>query len=182
MSRVIAVYGGSFDPPHLAHTLVSAYVLAAHRVDQVLVVPTAQHAFDKRSAPFEHRLRMCELAMRDLHRVEISAIEAQLPRPSLTLRLLEHLQQEHPEAQLRLVIGTDLLPETDSWHRFDLVRELAPPLIVPRAGYPDHGLGIASLPAISSTEVRACLRAGLSTQGLLSPVVADYAQAHALYR
>jgi nicotinate-nucleotide adenylyltransferase len=125
---------------------------------------------------------MCELAMRDLRRVEVSAIEAQLPRPSLTLRLLEHLQQSHPDAQLRLVIGSDLLPETASWHRIERVRELAPLLVVPRAMNLPAQRDAPALPAISSTDVRACLRTSTSTEGLLSPVVAQYAQAHALYR
>ena len=79
MTRTLAIYGGSFDPPHVAHTLVCAYVLSAHAVDRVIVVPAAQHAFNKPLSPFPHRLRMCELAMRDLQRTEVSAIEANLP-------------------------------------------------------------------------------------------------------
>jgi len=182
MSQVIAVYGGSFDPPHLAHTLVAAYVLAAHAVDLLLVVPTAEHPFDKRLAPFEHRMRMCELAMRDLHRVEVSPVEEALQRPSLTLRTLEHLQHHYPDAQLRLVIGSDLLPELAAWHRVERVQELAPLLVVPRAGYSAAAHDLPALPAISSTEIRSRLRTGDSTTGLLSPIVAQYAQAHALYR
>lgn len=182
MSKTIAVYGGSFDPPHLAHTLVCAYVLAAHRVDLVLVVPAGRHPFDKRLSAFEHRMRMCELALRDIRRVEISGIERDLEGPSLTLRTLEHVQQNHPDAALRLVIGSDLLPETPSWHRFDRICELAPPLVVPRAGFEPAGKDLPALPNLSSTEARRRLRAGLATDGLLDPEVATYARSHALYQ
>jgi nicotinate-nucleotide adenylyltransferase len=182
VSSTIAVYGGSFDPPHLAHTLVCAYVLSTEAVDRLLVVPASHHPFDKQLSPFEHRLRMCELAMRDLRRVEISDAEASLQRPSLTLRTLEHLQRLHPDAALRLVIGSDLLPETPSWHRYDLICELAPPIVVPRAGYPDPEGERPALPNISSTEVRRRLREGLPTDGLLNPAVAAYATSHALYK
>jgi nicotinate-nucleotide adenylyltransferase len=181
VTRTLAVYGGSFDPPHVAHTLVCAYVLSAHAVDRVLVVPTAQHAFNKPLSPFPHRLRMCEIAMRDLARVEVSAVEGNLPTPSLTLRTLEQLQREHPDARLRLVIGSDLLAETASWYEFDRVRALAPELIVQRAGAVTDASQPA-LPDVSSTEIRRRLRADLPTDGLLDPAVAAYARAQALYR
>src|SRR5687768_3789019 len=119
MSRPIAVYGGSFDPPHLGHVLACAYVLAAHAVERVLIVPVGQHPFVKRLAAFEHRQAMCEQAFGDLRRVEISSIEQELPVPSLTVRTLECLQQRHPTAAFRLVIGSDLLPETATWSEFE---------------------------------------------------------------
>jgi nicotinate-nucleotide adenylyltransferase len=181
MSRTLAIYGGSFDPPHVAHTLVCAYVLSAHHIDALLVVPTAQHPFDKRLSPFADRVRMCELAMRDLRRVEVCSIEADLPAPSLTLHTLQALQQRHPDARLRLVIGSDLLAESHAWHKFDEVVALAPPIVVQRSG---HGAvaGAPALPDVSSTEVRRRLQAGEGTEGLLAPQVAEYARARGLYR
>jgi nicotinate-nucleotide adenylyltransferase len=67
----VACYGGSFDPPHVAHVLLAAYVLTVEAFERVLVMPVFSHAFDKQLAPFEHRLRMCELAMGWLPRVEV---------------------------------------------------------------------------------------------------------------
>jgi nicotinate-nucleotide adenylyltransferase len=180
MSETLAVFGGSFDPPHLSHTLVAAYVLAAHDVSRVLVVPTRQHPFDKQLSPFEHRLRMCELAMEPLSRVEISDVEGTLAGPSLTLHMLQELYRLRPDARLRLVIGSDLLKETPSWHAFERVAELAPPIVVPRGGHSGPE-GTPALPAISSTEVRRRLRAGEPTDGWLSPRVAAYALQHRLY-
>lgn len=181
MTKPVAIYGGSFDPPHVAHTLVCAYVLSAHEVDRVLVVPTLRHPFDKPLAPFDHRLRMCELAFADLLRVEISDVERALPQPSLTLRTLQALHARMPGVPLRLVIGSDLLRETSSWHAFEEVAALAPPIVVGRSGHPSPD-GSPLLPEVSSTEVRRRLRAGLPTDGLLSPTVAAYAREHALYR
>lgn len=181
MTSLLAVYGGSFDPPHLGHSLVGAYVLAACPVDRLLVVPVGQHPFAKRISPFEDRLRMCELAFADLRRLEVSSIEHELPGPSLTLNTLTALQARYPGASLRLVIGSDLLPETQHWFEFERVRAIAPLIVVQREGHatPD-GLG-PPLPDISSTLVRERLRAGQPTDGLLNPQVAAYAQAHRLY-
>jgi nicotinate-nucleotide adenylyltransferase len=181
VTRALAVYGGSFDPPHVAHTLVCAYVLSAHPVDSLLLVPTGTHPFGKPLSAFEHRLRMCQLAMADLARVEISSLERDLAGPSLTLRTLELLHAHHPDAALRLVIGSDLLRETASWHRFDRICELAPPLIVQRAGFEQPGVAQPALPDVSSTEVRRRLREGLSVEGLIGHAVAAYARTHQLY-
>lgn len=184
MSERVAVFGGSFDPPHLGHTLVAAYVLSRHAPDRVLVVPTRAHPFDKKLSAFEHRLAMCELAMRDLQRVEVSAIEGELELPSLTLRMLEALQQRLPWARLELVIGSDLVAETPSWHNFERVRQLAPPLVVPRAGHLPEGSppDAPALPAISSTRIRERVARGEPIDDWVCPAVASHIAKHGLYR
>jgi nicotinate-nucleotide adenylyltransferase len=174
------VFGGSFDPPHVAHVLAAAYVFAAHGVARVLVTPTAAHAFGKRLASFDDRLRMCELAFAPLRHVELCPIERSLPQPNYTLTTLQVLAARHPDVQLRLVLGTDLEAETHAWHDFDSIRALAPPLWVSRQGHEtDHGE--PALPDVSSTEVRRRVLAGEPTTGLLSPAVADYIREHGLY-
>jgi nicotinate-nucleotide adenylyltransferase len=175
-----AVFGGSFDPPHVAHVLAAAYVLAAHGVARVLVTPTAAHAFGKRLASFEDRLRMCELAFAPLRDVELCTLESSLPQPNYTLTTLQALAERYPDVQLRLVLGTDLKAETHAWHDFESIRSLAPPLWVSRQGH--EGDPEPALPDISSTEVRRRVLAGESTTGLLSPLVADYIREHGLYR
>ena len=62
MMREVALFGGSFNPPHVAHQMVCLFVLETCRVDAVWMVPTFRHAFSKELCGFEHRFRMCELA------------------------------------------------------------------------------------------------------------------------
>jgi nicotinate-nucleotide adenylyltransferase len=181
-SETVAVYGGSFNPPHVVHALVASYVLCSQRVDKLLIVPAAQHPFAKDLAPHADRVAMCELAMRHLRGVEVSAIEAELPGPSLTLNTLQALQARMPSARLRFVLGTDILPETPKWHAFDRVRELAPPIVVRRAGYPDADAVGPLMPELSSSLIRELLGKGLSTEGYLDPEVAAYIDEHQLYR
>ena len=183
MSRVqLGVYGGSFDPPHLAHALAVGAGLCARGLDRVLIVPTYAHAFNKRLAPFEHRLRMCELTFMHLRGVEISSVERDLPAPSLTLNTLRALSARHPDAQLRLLIGADILSQTHAWHDFTAVQQLAPPVVIERQGFEPHDPTQPALPAISSSEIRRRLAAGESTRGWLSPSVEQYIAAHQLYR
>lgn len=153
----LAIFGGSFDPPHVAHLLIASYVLALGEVSRVLVVPTFEHAFGKPLSPFEARLELCRRCFEGLPGVEVSGIEAELSRPSYTVRLLERLFAENPERPLRLIIGSDVLDETGAWHDFARVEALAPPLVLTRVGYERPGLGPAVLPAVSSTRVRELL-------------------------
>jgi nicotinate-nucleotide adenylyltransferase len=154
----VAVFGGSFNPPHVAHVMACALVRALHDVERILVVPTFQHPFAKALAPYEDRVAMCELAMSGLNDVEVSRIEEELGGESRTLRTLEHLRAVHPDWSMRLVMGSDTFAESSKWFRFDVVRELAPPIVLARSG-PLGGSKVL-LPAISSTDVRARVAAG----------------------
>jgi nicotinate-nucleotide adenylyltransferase len=156
----VAVFGGSFNPPHVAHVLACALVLAVEDVDRVLVVPTYRHPFAKTLAPYDERVAMCELSMGSLAGVEVSRVEEELGGESRTLRTLEHLAATHTDWQLRLVIGADILAETPKWFGFDAIARLAPPLVLARAGVEAPGAGPPLLPEVSSTQVRAAIAKG----------------------
>lgn len=155
----VAIFGGSFNPPHVAHVLAAALVVATHDLDRLLVVPTFQHPFAKELAPFEARVKMCELAMGDLPKVEISRVESDLGGESRTLYTLEHLQKLNPNWQMQLVMGGDLVGESSKWHRFEDIKKIAPPLVIGRAGFANAKFDQSVsprllLPEISSTEIR----------------------------
>jgi len=162
--------------------MVASFVLSSYPVDELLVVPTGQHPFEKDLVPHADRVQMCMLAMRHLENVEVSGIEAELPTPSLTLRTLEELSARMPGTALRFVLGADILPETPKWHAFDRIRELAPLIVVGRVGYPSSEAVGPLLPELSSTHVRELLRNGGSTDGYIDREVAHYIRQRGLYR
>jgi nicotinate-nucleotide adenylyltransferase len=183
----VAVFGGSFNPPHVAHVLGAVLVLSCHPVDRVLVVPAFHHPFQKALAPFEERLRMCELAMGWLPRVEVSRIEERLGGEGKTLHTLQHLAREHADWRLRLVMGADLLAESSKWYRFDEVERLAPPILIGRAGTTkprEGGVPDARLPEVSSTDVRARIAAGAwdGLEECVPSAVLEHIRARRLYR
>ncbi|WP_437680444.1 nicotinate (nicotinamide) nucleotide adenylyltransferase [Sorangium sp. So ce131] len=198
-ARRVAVFGGSFNPPHVAHVLAATYALSVAPIDEVLVVPVFRHPFSKELAPFEHRLAMCELALGWLPRVSVSAVERDLGGESLTLRTLEHLAAAHPDWAMRLLVGADVLPDLPRWHRFDRIEQLAPPIVLGRSGFAaspaDHPGEAAGgprsplcpaevlLPQISSTEIRRAFAAGDldAVRQRVPAAVITYARAHGLY-
>lgn len=182
--RRVAFFGGSFNPPHVAHVLAVVYALSTAPIDEVIVVPVYRHPFAKELASFEDRLAMCELALGWIPRTTISRVEEELGGESRTLRTIEHLVAAHPDWELRLLVGADVLPDLPKWHRFDRIAELAPPIVLGRAGVDVAGAPTAFLPQVSSTEVRDALAAGdrAAVAPCLPAAVLDYVTGHGLYQ
>ena len=182
--RSVAILGGSFNPPHVAHVMAAYWTLATQDVSEVWLLPSYRHPFGKELAPFEDRVHMCDLAVRAVRGAAVCTAEAELaddPLVGKTARTLEHLKVKHPSYDFALVVGADVLPETDKWYRWDRVTELARIVIVGREGYPPIP-GAPSLPAISSTEIRARLARGDDVSGLVPRSVREYAVQKRLYR
>jgi nicotinate-nucleotide adenylyltransferase len=179
----IAVFGGSFNPPHVGHQLVGLWVLETQPVDELAIVPTFRHPFDKPLAPYADRVEMCRLMARALGpRAVVSRIEEELGgAASLTLDMLTALAARRPGDLLRLVIGADILRERDKWYRWADIERLAPPIVVARPGFPGPE-GTPELAAVSSTDVRARLKSGGEVGGLVPREVLDYVAERGLYK
>jgi nicotinate-nucleotide adenylyltransferase len=193
MARV-ALFGGSFNPPHVAHQMVALYVLETQPVDELWFVPTYSHPFGKALVDFEHRIAMCELAAAALGpRARVSQAEAELAaRPgfvtSHTLDLVDHvIAAGHAP---RLVIGADILRDAAKWHRWDDVVARAPLIVVGRAGHAlpagseaSDAAAAVTMPEISATRVRELLARGESgAAGLVPRDVLRYIAQHHLYQ
>lgn len=179
----VALFGGSFDPPHVAHQMACLYVLATREVDEIWMLPCFQHPFDKRSAPFSHRVAMCRLAAGLLgDRVRVCTIEEELGGQSYTLRTVRALQARHPEHSFSIIIGADLVKERERWYGWPELSTLVPFVIVGRLGVEDGPTSDFDLPAVSSTAVRAALGAGQRPAAHVPRLVLDYIEAQGLYR
>ena len=174
------IFGGAFDPPHLGHLAAAAVALAAGQLDRLLVVPTFAHPFGKQMASWPDRLAMTRLAFAPLCRVEVSEIEAALPRPSLTFGTVEALCTAHPDVRWFLVVGSDTLRERSSWHRFDDIVDRAELLVIGRQGHERGAIDFA-VPDVSSSAIRRALADGHDLHGWLDPAVERYVRERTLY-
>jgi nicotinate-nucleotide adenylyltransferase len=178
----VAVFGGSFDPPHLSHVLAVGLALSSGEVERVLVVPCHAHAFGKPLCAFLHRFEMARLAFALYgDRVELSRLEEEMGGISRTLDTVQRLAMLHPDWRMRLLVGGDILEEKDSWHRFDEIQRLAPLLVIARAGHGGQAASRIALPDVASREIRERVGRGESIAGLVPAAVADYIAAHGLY-
>lgn len=189
----VGLLGGSFNPPHLGHVMLAYCALANEALDAIWVIPTVAHAFAKTDyASFEHRLAMCTLAFAPLgEAVSIVDVERHLPQPNYTFQLLHALHAVRPGLQAHLLVGSDILGEFDRWMEPDQILAMSQVVVLPRegfdqtpsqAGWPQMRMQLAfDIPEISSTQVRAQLRAGQSAEGFLDARVSAYVAEHGLF-
>jgi len=184
------VFGGSFDPPHLAHLLGVLYALEATNLHRVLIIPCYIHPFQKELTPFYHRVEMCKLAFGRLKDfVEISEIEKGIEGINYTIDTIIRLKQNYPSVNFHLIIGSDILDETSKWKDFERIRKEAPLIILPRPSFNKvnskylEGFSLPPffLPDINATTIRNLIKSGESVSQFLSPAVAEYIQKNNIY-
>ncbi|MEQ1505571.1 MAG: nicotinate-nucleotide adenylyltransferase [Myxococcota bacterium] len=176
----IGVYGGSFNPPHVGHLLVSDWLLWTGRCDEVWWIPVRGHPFsvgsgsvgEKNLAPFEVRLELCRAATQAVRGVVVSDVEGGLPLPSYTIDTLDHLAALHPTHALRLVVGADVLDQVGRWKAWDRITAGYAPIVVGRQGWPTPP-GTIDFPGVSSTEIRRRCAAGEPIDALVPAAIAE---------
>ena len=181
----IALYGGSFDPPHLGHVLTATYALCAGKVDEVRLIPSYRHPFGKTMSPFEVRCEMTREAVAHLGpRVIVDTIESEREAVSYTIDTLRALRERHPDAAFLWVGGADTWRQRHTWREWQALEALVTPYIFGREGVapPDDVEIQTTLPEISSTSIREAIRRGAPVEHLLSAPVMALIQAHGLYR
>jgi len=202
MARRLAIFGGTFNPIHRGHVEVARAALDELLLQEQILIPSAvpPHKAATDLASGEDRLAMCQLAVRDEPRIAVSDIELRSPPPSYTVNTLRVLCREHPETELLLLIGADMLQDFHLWHRYKEILELARLLTFPRPGValgPLNELRAAvgdttvdriladalhtPLVDVNSTEIRRRVKAGLSISDLVPAVVEHYIRDHGLY-
>lgn len=169
----------------MGHVLACHYALLRWNLQKVIVLPSFAHPFGKPLPPFEDRLAMCHLAFMHLRDyVELSDVERQMGGVSYTIDTVRELTRQHPSAKFRLLVGGDILPDTQKWREFEELISLAPLLVIPRITDGDIQGGTiseAALPEVSSTKIRQNIASGDTPSGAVPALVLDYILQHGLY-
>lgn len=114
----IGIYGGTFNPPHLGHLHLAQYALQALQLDWILMIPdrVAPHKEMPEGTPSpEQRLQMLRLMVKDEPRIRVSELELQREGPSYTYETVEQVRVLYPEAELFLLMGSDMLTSFHKW-------------------------------------------------------------------
>ena len=188
----VGVYGGTFDPIHIAHLVAAVYSKAALGLDRVLLVvanePWQKSARrDVTSAAL--RLEMVRAAVDGLDGIEASDAEIARGGPSYTVDTLEALRAAEPGADFVLIVGADVAAQLETWKRADALRSLASLGVVTRPGSPwptlDAGWNVEriEIPAldISGEDLRARVAAGLPIDFLVPAGAIHFIRKHRLY-
>jgi nicotinate-nucleotide adenylyltransferase len=194
------VFGGTFDPIHVAHLAVAEAARDTFGLRRVLFVPAAQppHKPDRTISAVEHRLAMVEAAVAGNPAFEVSRIEVDRDGPSYTVDTLAVLRDGDPAARPALIISADSYAELPTWHEPERILELGDLIVAPRDGYaePDPDLLPRAFPEtsaavafmdgprirLSASEIRQRAAAGRSVRYLVPDAVAAYIGDHGLYQ
>ncbi len=200
-NTLLAIYGGTFSPPHRGHIRAAEAFSEALGPDRFLIIPSAipPHKAPVRGASDSDRLALCRLAFSKVHGAEISDIELRREGRSYTVDTLRALFAE--EQTIVMLIGTDMFLTLDTWYSAEEIFKLAEIAVIRREEDPEKTLAIAKkkeeyierygariheIPCeatvISSSEIRQRLRDGVSTEEYLTAEVEDYIRKWHLYR
>jgi nicotinate-nucleotide adenylyltransferase len=198
----IGVFGGSFDPVHWGHLILAEQCREQARLDEVWFLPSAHHPFkaDSTVTPFDQRVAMLRLAIRDVPKFSVCEIERDLAPPTYTANTLDALAERHPDSRWSFLLGSDALEELPTWHEPARIVERADFVVMARPGTAipsvDELQGRMSLrrsarlriqvidvPLIdlSSRDIRQRVSEGRSFRFMTPRAVEDFIRSHQLY-
>ena len=193
MGERLGVFGGTFDPPHVGHLVTAVNVRHELALDRVLLVVNDkpwQKLGTRDITPAEDRFAMVEAAVGTVPGIEASRVELERGGMSYTADTLAALQEEGPDRELFVVLGTDAAMGLPTWERADEVRQRATIVVVERPGSgegeapPGWSWRRVEVPRleVSSTDLRARVAEGRPLDYLLPADVIATIRARHLYR
>jgi nicotinate-nucleotide adenylyltransferase len=194
----LGVFGGTFDPIHLAHLVLAEQAREQLRLDQVLFMPAfiPPHKMGRTLSPPKVRLEMAELAVAGHPNFEVGDLELRRTGPSYTVDTLRTLREQHPSAELFLLLGGDSLADFPTWREPREILSLAKLGVMKREGSPppEQPTGWeaelaervtfieAPLLAISGTDLRRRVSEGRSIRYFVPAAVEAFINANKLYQ
>lgn len=191
----LAIFGGTFDPPHVGHLLAAQDAFEQLALDRLVLVPAATQPLKvgRTVASAQQRLAMARLLVEGDARFDVSAVEVERAGLSFTVDTLTHFTAAHPGAELFLLVGADVLDTFAQWREPERITKLAHLVVLEREGdrpasWPSgtDGGRVMRLPTrrvdVASTEIRERVRAGKSIRGFVTENVAAFIARDGLYR
>ena len=197
----VGIYGGTFAPVHNGHVAAAKAFMEQMKLDYLFIIPAhlpPHKQIDESDDPV-YRLRMCELAFKDIDGVVISDCEIARGGKSYTYDTLKGLQRE--DTRLFLLCGTDMVLTFDTWYRFEDIFKMCYPVYVRRENdalignrivskineyYQKYGVMFRKIMTepieLSSTDIRRAVKNGQDISGMVPAAVADFIKQNGLYR
>ncbi len=185
-----ALFGGTFDPPHLAHTQLAALAVAEVGLDEVIFLPCHQspHKQELPQASDADRLAMLRLATQGLAWAKVSDWELRRAQRSFSWETAEHFAAAAPGEPLYWILGVDQWRALEKWSHPEKLAELLTFIVLGRGGeVPDNkpgwrGVFLPGQIPGSGTEIREQLARNGEVRGVLHPEVIDFIRRKNLYR
>ena len=132
----IAIFGGTFDPIHIAHENIVKEASKLNEIRKVIVIPAGNppHKTDKWVSFASYRLQMTEIALAGLKKIKVSRYEIKRKNKSYTLKTIKHFKKKYNDEKIYLIIGGDSFFSFEKWYKFEDILKIATLLVVERPG------------------------------------------------
>jgi nicotinate-nucleotide adenylyltransferase len=185
----IGLFGGSFNPIHNEHIKIVKYTLEKKLVDELWIMPCKIHAFAKNLASEKDRVRMIELAIKNLGNVKICDVELKSNGINYTSDTIKTLKNQYNH-QFYFIIGFDILKEIHRWYKHKQLFNEVEFIAFKRKNYSFKKVPEMKIPylidwkekSISSTLAREKVHEGKSLNNLVPEAVSEYISKNNLYR
>lgn len=191
-TMTLGLYGGSFDPVHLGHLLVARAAIEEVGLDRLVFIPAAQSPFKPgvEPAPGAARLRLLRLALAGEVKCEVDDQEVRRGGVSYTIETVRTWRARCPGARLLWLIGADHVEGLPRWRDAEVLASMVEFLVIPRPGAALPSMGgrfrLRSLRgwplAVSASEIRTRVRAGLPVGHLVPAEVAEAIRSEGWYQ
>ena len=170
--KLIAIFGGSFNPIHCGHIALAQAVLRQCQLDEVWLMVSPQNPLKRNDSDLlddSLRFEMAQKALEGVEGVKACDYEFHLPKPSYTWNTLQHLSADYPDREFVLIIGGDNWAHFQRWRHWKDILWHHRVIAYPR----DQYLGTIDVPLldVSSTEIRERVRQGHSVDGLVPEII-----------
>jgi len=173
----IAIFGGSFDPPHLGHQKIVEKAFELLDIDILFVVPTFLSPFKESfSAPPAMRLAWLQMLFKHSPKTEVLSFECDQQRQVPTIETVLHVKSLYPKAHLYLIMGSDAFSSLHLWRRHEELSALVEYVVATRNtnAYP-HDLKILPIHVnISSSKLREAFDEAFIPSSIRTQVKAYY--------
>jgi nicotinate-nucleotide adenylyltransferase len=197
----IGVLGGSFDPPHIGHSLIAQQIQEIYSLDEIWLMPTFRHPFEKKTESSDHRLAMTKFLENKF--IKTSTIEIDQKQVSYTIDTVRKLTKKYPDHSFYWIIGSDQLAQVKKWKDWKELFKTSQFIVFPRPYEKENmeevvkeAFGLDAVPGniqlvpvkdvvlidISSTKVRNRVKSGKSIHYMVDPQVESYIKKEKLYK
>ena len=186
----IGLFGGLFDPPHIAHCIIAQWVMEEFNLNKIIFVPAAHPPHKLKYSLYNSRYKMTALSIKNNKRFLISDIEKKIPGKTYTIEVIQKLKKRI-KGELYLIIGSDQLREIETWKNPDQLFSECKTIVIPRPNYKINKtsrfykkilISHSPLIDISSTMIRKRIKKNLDVQYLVPQAVYKYIAAKGLYK
>lgn len=190
-AETIGLLGGSFNPVHMGHMMLAAYMTQWGVVDKVWLTLSPRNPLKDPAGllPDTRRLAMLEIATRGADRIDTCDIELSMPRPSYTIDTLDRLAKRYPAKRFKLIIGSDNWQIFDKWRDAQRILDDYGVIVYPRPGFPVDDTHVDGMELVrpmtvnlSSTQVREAIARGRDMTYFLPQGVYKYIIDNKLYK